>query len=377
MAREIHEQILEGIKKSKNTLITFRKNYSLDSVVSAIGLYFILKKMGKLADIVSTDFSMPDAWKFLPQADIVSNIAELRQLIVSLDIKEAGLDQFSYNVEKGKLNIFISPKIGVFQNENLSTSFSRYKYDLIIILDTPDLDSLGRIFQNNTDFFLHTPVINIDHNPANEEFGHIRYIDPTAISTSEILYDLFEKMEKNYIDEDVAQCLLAGMIYETKSFKTGNVTPKSLNNAKSLIELGADRQLIIQHLYRSQNISTLRLWGKVLSRMKTDESEKLVWASISENDFTESQASPKNLVGLTEEIITSLPRAEVAVFIYRIKGIVNVRVEVFNSHNAIRMTKKYSPAGDKSLAEFIIPDSTLLDAETEVINTIREYIIKS
>ncbi|MDP2766655.1 MAG: hypothetical protein Q8O41_04270, partial [Candidatus Methanoperedens sp.] len=65
----------------------------------------------------------------------------------------------------------------MFTEDDISSRSSGFKYDLIIALDTADLESLGQIYDNDTEFFYKTPIINIDHHSENEEFGQINFIE--------------------------------------------------------------------------------------------------------------------------------------------------------------------------------------------------------
>ena len=65
----------------------------------------------------------------------------------------------------------------------------------------------------------------------------------------------------------MATALLAGMIAATNSFQSPQVTPQTLELASQLIVRGADRQKVIESLYRTKDIDTLKNWGKVLSRL--------------------------------------------------------------------------------------------------------------
>jgi nanoRNase/pAp phosphatase (c-di-AMP/oligoRNAs hydrolase) len=46
-----------------------------------------------------------------------------------------------------------------------------------------------------------------------------------------VLFHLFENWNRHLIDESLATTLLAGMIAKTKSFRTPDVTPKTLSTA--------------------------------------------------------------------------------------------------------------------------------------------------
>lgn len=375
MALNEIEQILEVIKKSNHVLITFRKDFSVDAAASALALYLILKKQNKLVDIVCSDFELPKTLQFLPESkEIKSTISNLQKFVIEVDIAKDKIEEFSYNAENKKLKIFITPKSGVLNQENLSVNNSEYKYDLIITLDTSDLESLGKIYQNSTDFFYHTSIINIDHSAENEHFGQINLTNMNAVANAEILYKLINSLDKNLLDASVATCLLTGIVSKTKSFKTNNVTPKTLQIAGELIDAGAEKEAIIKSLYRSRSLATLNLWGRVLARLKSDNDNKLIWSLITEHDFIQSSANKTDLPDVIEELISFIPHAETVVLIYQLGGVNHVIVNTLKKDNALYLTSSFNPSGSKQFAEFSFNDKSLQEAEKEVIGKIKEKL---
>lgn len=375
MALNEIEQITKVIKKSHHILITFKKDFSIDAVASALALYLILKKQGKLVDIVCADFELPENLKFLPESKKISpQLSNLQKFVISVDTSKDQIDNLSYNIEDKELKIFITPKLGSFTKDNVSAESSDYKYDLIITLDTPDLDSLGKLYQNFTEFFYNTTIINIDHQPENEHFGQINLTNMNTVATAEILFRLINTIDKNLLDPNIATCLLAGLISKTRSFKTSNVTPKTLEIASLLLAAEADQDTIIKNLYRSRNLATLNLWGRVLARLKSKDQNKLVWSLLTENDFVEAGASHKDLPDVIDELISFVPGVEIVVLIYQLKGKNCVLVSTSKNHNALYLTSSFNPEGSKTLAEFCLIEPTLQEAEKEVIDKIKERL---
>ena len=222
------QQIFEQIKKADNILVTFKSAWSGDAVASSLALFLFLKKLGKNVEIAAEKLDSDKLYSFLPgYSEIKYELANLRKFIISLDITSTKVSQIKYQREENKLNFIISPKNGWFTEDDITTDTSGFKYGLIIAVGTPDLESLGRIYDNDTEFFYQTPLINLDHNSTNEGFGQINFIELTAVATAEIIFSLLDSYSRDLIDEDIATCLLAGMIAETKSFKTNNVTPRA------------------------------------------------------------------------------------------------------------------------------------------------------
>lgn len=370
------QQIFELINKSKKVLITFKKNHSGDAVTSALAIYLLMKKLNKQAEIVCQDFIIQNNYAFLPSIDQINpEITCLRQFIISLDVKENKVKNFSYDVKDDKLNIYISPEKGYFEEDKVKYSSGQFKYDLIITLDTDDLEALGQAYDKNNDFFFNTPIINIDHTPENEHYGQINHVELTKTSTAEIIFDLIEEYDMNLLDENIATCLLTGLISKTKSFRIPSVTPRALNIASQLILNGADRDLIIQNLYRTKSINTLKLWGKVLARLKMDPAKNIAWSYLQQKDFIDLNLQDPNLTEVIDELITSAPEAEIIVLFYENskKSITGLTYSTKN-YDSLYLTKSFNPTGTKRLAEFELDKNDLVEGGNEVIESIKKQI---
>lgn len=384
----IEQQTFEQIKKANNILITFRKSWSGDSIASALAMSLFLKKLGKTAEVVAERFdqnngaegSAPASFSFLPgYGGIKHSLDNLRQFVISLDITNTKVNQIKYRVEDSSLNFIISPRDGFFTQEDITSRSEGFKYDLVIVLDTPDLESLGKIYDNDTEFFYNTPTINIDHHSSNEEFGQINFTELTAVSTSEILFSLFDSYSRDFIDEDIATCLLAGMISKTRSFKTSNVTPKALSTAAQLISMGARREEIVNALYRSRPLNVIKLWGRALARLASSLDGKLIWSTLSELDFVKTGTNEADLNEVIDELIINMPQVKVIVILYeRANGEVlttKALVHSMRNINVLDLMKEFSPAGIKNMAKCSLP-KPIAEAEKEIISLIEEKMKK-
>ena len=376
------QQIFEQIKKAKNILITFNKTWEGDAIASALALFLVCKKQEKNVEIVAEKFNKNALFNFLPAySNIKTSLNVSQDFIISLDTSNAKIGQIKYNAKKSSLDFIISPKEGFFTHDDISSDSENLKYDLIITLDTPDLESIGSIYDNNTNFFYKTPIINIDHHSNNERFGQINHIELTAISTTEILFNLISEYSKNLIDENIATCLLTGIISKTKSFKTQNITPQSLAISSQLITMGADREKIVNKLYRSRSLNLLKLWGRVLARLTGSPEKNLVWSILTLADFNKTEANENDLTELIDELIVNIPQANIIVLIYESSlgdGKNNVTKAIIYSVkniNSLNLAKKFNPSGTRSFVKIQL-DKPLSEAEPEIINTIKEELSK-
>jgi len=313
------------------------------------------------------------------------------------------VSQIKYKLEKSSLNFIISPKEGFFTEDDITSSTGGFKYDLVIVLDAPDLESLGKIYDNDTEFFYKTSIINIDHHSDNEEFGQINFIELNAVSVSEILFSLFESYSRELIDEDIATCLLTGIIHKTRSFKTPNITPHTLTATSQLISMGARREEIVNMLYRSRTLNVLKLWGRVLARLTGSLDNKLIWSTLSHIDFLKTEAEGGDLNEVIDELIINIPLAKIIAIIYEkmpendiignevnpirdlsINGANNQKFNypttslfVYSVKNidSMELIREYNPTGDRRLARAEI-NKPLATAEKEIIELIEQKLKK-
>jgi phosphoesterase RecJ-like protein len=375
------QQIFEQIKKAKNILIAFNKNWDGDSVASALAVFLFLKKLNKNSEIAAQQLApkiiSDKIFSFLPSfKEIKKDLTGLQQFIISLDTTKIKAEEIKYNKENNKLNFIITPQAGgLFTSENISTEASDYKYDLIITINASDLESLGEIYENNKELFYKTPIINIDRQPSNENFGQINFIEITAVATAEIIFSLFNNFYREALDEDIVTCLLAGMISETKSFKTSLITPQSLLSAAQLISMGARREEIVNNLYRSRPLNVLKLWGRILARLKNSPSGKLAWSTISRLDFIKTDTEENDLNNIIDELIVNMPRVAIIVLIYESEKRTKIIAYAIKNINLLSILKEFSPQGTKNLIT-LTSDKPYLEAEIEIIRILEEKINK-
>jgi len=374
------QQIFEQIKKSQNILITFNKTWSGDAVASALAFGMVLKKMEKKFDIIAEKLERSNTFKFLPNYnDIKENIENLRKFIISLDTTNSRIEKIKYKKEEHSIEFIVYPSDGFFSHENITSRSGEFKYDLIITLDTPDLESLGRIYDKDTEFFYQTPIINIDHHSNNEGYGQINKTELSNISTSEIVFNIINDTYKDLIDENIATCILAGIISKTNNFKTQNITPQVLTIASQLITLGARREQIVSKLYRSRSLNILKLWGRVLARLSSANDNKLVWSVLTKQDLIKTSTNEDEIPEVINELITNIPQAMIIVILYESEQndqvVTKAIIHTMKNINSLDLVKKYSPIGTKSFSRITLAKNPK-EAETEIIETIKENLGK-
>lgn len=311
------EQAAALLHQSRVPVIIIPEHPSSDALAAGLSLLLVLEKSGKMPRIVCPEFTLPPGHSFLPKSDAIQhNLTSLRNFIITVDVSKTKLDSLSYTIQGDKLNIHLTPKNGFYEERDVTTSAGPFAYDAIITLDVPSLDRLGDLYRNNAEFFYQTPVLNIDHRATNARFGHVNLVDVVASSVSEIVFELIKRLGYETIDEQIATSLLTGIISKTKVFQSHTVTPRSLSIASHLISAGARRDAIIQNLYQTKTLTTLKLWGRALAKIKSSDSELIVWTNITQADLEATKTSVQDAAGVLDELMINTPNARyVALFI--------------------------------------------------------------
>ncbi|HSG15757.1 MAG TPA: DHH family phosphoesterase [Anaerolineae bacterium] len=160
---------------------------------------------------------------------------------------------------------------------------SNIKYDLIIALDAGDASRLGRAYAALME--TSPPLINIDHHITNTNFGQINLISPEANATTEILLHLFPSLGV-VLTEELAVCLLTGLVTDTLAFRTAGVNAATLRAAATLVEAGANLFDVTSKALALKPVSTLLIWQIGLNNMRMEDG--LLWTSISSGEREEA-----------------------------------------------------------------------------------------
>ena len=281
----------------------------------------------------------------------------------------------SYDIKDNWLYIHLNPKEGTISKKELRTAQSSFKYDLIITINSPDMESLGDIFENNTDLFYRLPIINIDHQAGNEHYGAVNLVELDKTSSAEIVYGLFKQIDNSLINEEMATAFLTGVISKTRSFKTNNITPFTLNISSELMNRGADREKIIKHLYYSRSINSLKIWGQALTHLQHDNGLGLVWTVITRDELIRSQASEEELTELIDELILNSPDAKLILLLYEVpdkaKQIIKGILVSETAQEPKKLIPRLNPTGIGNRAYFVMEDKGIQTATEEILGYLK------
>ena len=250
-----------------------------------------------------------------------------------------------------KYLIALDPYKKFITEENGEESFKTH--DLFIVLDTGD--------------FLHTgiekwlasvkgkaPIINIDHHETNTFFGDINLVWPSAVSTTEILFDIYKHLDINLLPK-IANHLLAGIITDTNNFTNFNTTSKSLETASELIKKGANIAKVMKSAKQKKTREEIQAWGKIFSRLTKNNKQNIAYTIITKEDAKDYSHDPSILDGLSN-YLNNISDAKISVLIKEMPD-ETIKVSLRTNDDLIdvsKFAKMFNGGGHKKAAGFSI-----------------------
>lgn len=374
MAFTPKQQVSEMIKKSSCPLILIPENPEGDAVASALALFLIFKKINKNPEIACSG-EIAEKFLFLPkQENIRHDISGERAYKISLNVGNNEIKELSYEQVGSVLNVNIVAKSNGIKKDSLNIEPSKFKYDLIFILSSSDLESLGKIYFENTELFFQTPIINIDHHPSNEYFGTVNLIEVTSSSTAEIINEIKNSLLPEKNDEEITTLLLTGIIAETNNFQSNSINPSTFSTAASLLAAGAKQEEIIKNFYKTKPLSVLKLIGQIVNNMSFDPEYSLAWAKLSQDDFEKNNANPHDIDMAINELVNNSKDINILLITYQNgeKIIGNIWMDrVFDAK-----TLTHELAGEKKNHKIIVFDTEMpvVDFENKILAKLKSFV---
>ena len=242
------QQTSEAVRQAETILITTGQNPTVDQVTGVLALSAVLRKFGKKVSAVISD-PMPPQVQFLDTAMVGRELGGLRDFIMHVDVSKGEVDRLRYEVQGGKLNVYVTPFQGGFAPGDVTFGYGDYHFDLAMVLGVPSKGRIDRVFADNQSLFSSIPVVNLDFHRSNENYGAVNLVEPMASSLCEILVALSESLQTGLIDADIATVMLAGLMSSTDRFTASHTTSKSMTVAAQLMAAGARQQAVVKGLY--------------------------------------------------------------------------------------------------------------------------------
>ncbi|MBW7954714.1 bifunctional oligoribonuclease/PAP phosphatase NrnA [Candidatus Gracilibacteria bacterium] len=317
---KVYNLILEKIKKSKNIALISHKNPDIDTLSSRISFY----------EMINLNFNQKEI-------DLIC--------VAQIPIKY----NFLINTDKFKSN------------------FNPSKYDLIIFFDSGSKTQTGFDLKYETLFDKKTfNTISIDHHITNEIYAKQNILNTTYSSTTMIIYEIF-LLTNLKINKNIATSLLAGIYTDTGGFKHSNTTNITYFMAGKLLKLGADYNLIVDKFFKNNSLSTIKLWGKVISESFIDE-ENILYSYVNKSMIDSYNSSYEDVSGVVDHLNTTSGIKYCSLFTQKGEFVKASLRTLRDDIDLTLIAKKYNGGGHKKASGFTTKGQALLSSNFKIID---------
>lgn len=191
-------------------------------------------------------------------------------------------------------------------------------------------------------------TINIDHHISNEHgCGDRNYIDPTASSASELVYDLLDKED---VDADIAEALYIGIIHDSGVFQYSNTSPKTMKTGAELIAYGFDFSTLIEETFYQRTYVQSQIMGRALLESIQFLNGKCVVSCVDRKLMDFYQVTSADLDGIVNHL-RNIKGVECALFLYE-TGVLEYKVSMRSTDrvNVAEIASRFGGGGHKKAA---------------------------
>lgn len=241
------------------------------------------------------------------------------------------------------------------------------RYDYLIVVDCSDPRRFGSILAPDVQVDLV-----VDHHKSHLDFGKIDYVEAESEATALMLVEKLPDWGLE-ITNDVAVCLMTGLITDTLGFKTNSTSPKALRIAADLMEMGVDLVQVYHQALVMRTLPEIRYWGQGLTKLEFSDG---VLSSILTLDDKIIASYPENDDADLINILTTVSDALVSIlFVEQENNSVKVSWRSVKGIDVAELANKFSGGGHESAAGADVPGQ-LENVRAAVLKETKSAVLK-
>lgn len=219
------------------------------------------------------------------------------------------------NIPETEITVFLEKPADIFQDikgfSEIDSSFLEQEiFDVFFVLDSVP-ERIGEAFQYYT---AARKKINIDHHISNPGCGDLYVVRPDVGSACEVLYDL---MDKDKLDKDIAMALYIGIIHDTGVFQYSNTTPDTLKKAAHLISFGFNFPKLIEETFYQKTYVQAQIMGRALMESIRFMDGRCIVSVIDQKTMDFYHVTSKDFDGIVNQL-RNIKGISCAIFMYEV-----------------------------------------------------------
>jgi phosphoesterase RecJ-like protein len=288
-------QVVDLIVAKQRFAITSHVRPDGDGLGSSLGLYWLLRALGKEPEVVMRD-AVPHAYLKLPGAESVR----------------------------------VTPSVD-------------RQYDAVFVIECSDVERPGLAGLDKQ------LVVNIDHHATTSLFGQINWIDATASACGEMIYNLCKAIGVRPTCE-IAECVYTALLTDTGSFHYSNTSERTFKVASELVRAGVKPAKISQAVFSNYPWSKLNLLSRVLSTAQQDPSGRVASMHQTMEMQAESNASEEDSDGFVNYPMSCGDIEAVAFLKETAPGVYRTSLRSKGEVNVARVAERFGGGGHRNAA---------------------------
>lgn len=208
------------------------------------------------------------------KAQIIAEIEKYETIIVHRHVRP---DPDAYGSQGGLVEIikesYPEKKVFAVGQEEASLLYMKrldvisdevYQNALVIVCDTANEERIcDKRYRSGE------KLIKIDHHPNEDPYGDIVWVDTSASSTSEMIYEFYLSFKDRglKLSDEAARLLFAGIVGDTGRFIYPSTTDKTFAYAGELIHYNFSRPELFNQMY-DLDINVVKLKGYILQNFE-------------------------------------------------------------------------------------------------------------
>lgn len=324
------EDIKNLLADKKRIVITTHINPDGDALGSSIGLHSFLDKMGhEVCTIIPNDYPNYLSWM----------------------VDDEDLINFSDNKKKSSKKIEESEVIFCLDFNNLDR-----------IKELGDLIEVSRASK-----------ILIDHHLEPTKFYNYSIHNASASATAELVYDLMYFMDKKSIDKKISECIYAGILTDTGSFKFPSTSSKVHRIISDLINRGINISKINREIYDNNSIDKIKLIGFALSqKLEIISNGNVAFISLSRKELKDHNFKKGDTEGLVNFAL-SISKVNMAILMIETKERIKFSFRSVGQFSVNEFAKAHFNGGGHKNAAGGSLDCKLSVALDKLLKSISKY----
>ena len=300
-------EIISAIRSNERFMVAAHVHPDGDAIGALLGMKLILQRLGKKVDVYSQD-PFPPEFEFLPQTLAIHN-----------------------------------------------KPLESCEYEVAILVDCGDFarvgDELSKFISRAVPF-----VINIDHHISDKPFGNLYWVETSASSTCEMLFDLCVSLSLAP-DAALSSVLYTGILTDTGSFRYLNTNRRVFEIVSVLVEMGADPSHIATQVYDSATPEKLKLLAQVLGTIEFHANFRVVSAELSLSMISDSSSSYMDSEGFINHL-RSVKSVDLAMLFRELSdGSVHISMRSRGGIDVATLAQRHGGGGHRRAAACRVPGS--------------------